>query len=64
MEENMERFMTRGTITNMETGESLEVEHFLFPNDARFSANVRVGQVDSYVYENDSMQPPNVHPGG
>ncbi len=56
MAEEMERCMTRGTITNMETGEAWDVEHFLFSNDARISAIVRIEQVNSYIHENDSMQ--------
>ena len=56
MDDDMSRFMLRGTITNMETGEEHETEHFLFPNDARISAIVRVEKVESYIHEDDSMQ--------
>src|SRR6266581_6355418 len=56
MGEDMSRFMTRGTITNMESGEAYEVEHFLFPNDAKISATVRIEKVESYIHEDDSMQ--------
>lgn len=56
MHDEMECFMIRGMITNQETSEDHEVEHFLFPNDARLSAIVRVVKVESYVYENDSME--------
>lgn len=45
-----------GEITNMETGETWDVEHFLLPNDARISAMVRIEQAVSYVHEDGSMQ--------
>lgn len=56
MRKEMEHFILRGTISNMETGESSEVEHFLFPNEARISAIVQVKKVESYVHPDDSMQ--------
>lgn len=59
-DKNEENRMTgstiKGIITNMDTGESLEVEHFLFPNNAVLSAIAKVGKVASYVHEDDSMQ--------
>ena len=56
MGDDMSRFMLRGTITSMDTDETHEVEHFLFPIEARISAIVRVEKVESYIHEDDSMQ--------
>jgi hypothetical protein len=46
----------QGTITDQETGESLEIEHYLFPTGSELTALVKITQVNSYLHPNQSFQ--------
>jgi hypothetical protein len=46
----------RGTITNTESGESWEREHYLLETGFELTTIVKITQVDSYVHEDDSFQ--------
>ncbi len=47
----------RGTITNTESGESWEKEHYLLDTGFELTTIVKITQVDSYYFhENDSFQ--------
>jgi len=48
--------IVRGTITDVETGESFEVEHCLFLTDSELTAIVKISEVNSYVHPNQSLQ--------
>ena len=48
--------LIQGTITNTETGESWEREHYLLDTGFELTTIVKITQIDSYVFENDSLQ--------
>jgi hypothetical protein len=52
----MNESMVRGSITDVETGESHEVEHFLLVTGSELTAMVKITQIESYVHENESFQ--------
>lgn len=56
MKEDMSRHVISGTITNEDTGEAFEVEHFLYSNYAKISATVRIARVEDYTHPDGSMQ--------
>jgi hypothetical protein len=47
----MEDNIVRGTVTNVETGESWERDHYLLSTGFQLTTIIKVGQVDSYVFE-------------
>jgi hypothetical protein len=46
----------QGTITDQETGESFEVDHYLFLSGSELTAIVKITQVNSYIHPNQSFQ--------
>jgi len=46
----------QGTITDQETGESFEVDHYLLPTDSELTAIVKITQINSYIHPNQSFQ--------
>ena len=56
MQDDMSRYLIRGTITNMETGEDNDCEHFMYSNDAKIGATVQIIKLKHYIHPDDSMQ--------
>ncbi len=48
--------MLRGSITDMESGESFEVEHYLLFTHVELTTIIKITEVNSWVYPNDSIQ--------
>ena len=46
----------KGTIANMETGESSNLRLILFPNESKFSTIAKIMNAESYVRPDDSFQ--------
>jgi hypothetical protein len=56
IKDDMSCHMMRGTITNEETGETWEIEHFLYSNEARISATAMIEKVEDFTHPDNSMQ--------
>ena len=52
----MKESIVRGSILDVETGESHEMEHFLLVTGAELTAMVNITQVESYIHEDKSFQ--------
>jgi len=52
----MNESIVRGSIVDVETGESFEVEHCLFLTGSELTAIVKITKVNSYIHPNQSLQ--------